>query len=145
MIETYEYDSVKDKSSQDRTGGFWGRVGSDEQAEQDEALVAPTAKEYGSMLHILSKSKDSKRGSNWERSMELLRDAQENEFPIAEVSFQTGGWVALSPLAPPLPLFFFFCRSATGVRGARGDTDGGHVRWCGGAVKRRWRSFFFQC
>lgn len=90
MIENYEYDSVKDKSSQDRTGGFWGRAGSDEQAEQDEALVVPTAKEYGSMLHILSKSKDSKRGSNWERSMELLREAQENEFPIAEASFQTG-------------------------------------------------------
>lgn len=91
MIESYEYNSVKDKSqSQDSTGGFWGRVGSDEQAEQDEALVAPTPKEYGSMLHILSKSKNSERGSNWERSMELLRDAQEKEFQISELSFQRG-------------------------------------------------------
>lgn len=90
MIVDYEYESVKDKNQDKAGGGFWGRVGSDEQAELDEALVTPTAKEYGSMLHILSKSKDSKRGSNWERSMELLREAQENEFPISELSFQTG-------------------------------------------------------
>lgn len=95
MIENYEYESVKVKAkdkdnSQGTPTSFWGRVGSDEQAEEDEASVAPTAKEYGSMLHILSKRKDKKRGSSWERSMELLGEAQENEFPIAEVSFQTG-------------------------------------------------------
>lgn len=87
LIENYEEDS--DKAVERK--GFWKKerpAGGEEEPEGYE--VAPTAKEYGSMLHILSKSKDVRRGANWERSMELLREAQEHEFPISESSFQTG-------------------------------------------------------
>ncbi len=90
MIENYEEDASSDKV-EEKTG-FWKKertkLGGEEQPEGYE--VAPTAKEYGSMLHILSRSKDVQPGANWERSMQLLREAQENEFPIDEGSYHTG-------------------------------------------------------
>lgn len=101
MMENYEEDSssLSSDRAEEKTrfwkkergrGGGRERPGGDEQPEEEVYEVAPTAKEYGSMLHILSKSKDVQRGANWERSMQLLREAQENEFPIDEGSFQTG-------------------------------------------------------
>ena len=57
-------------------------------SEKDD--VTPTAREYRSMLHMLSLSKDVPRGANWARSVELLKEAQELEYRLTEVSFRTG-------------------------------------------------------
>ena len=56
----------------------------------DKDDMAPTAREYRSMLHMLSLSKDVPRGSNWARSVELLKEAQDMEYRLTEVSFRTG-------------------------------------------------------
>lgn len=52
--------------------------------------IQPKAREIRSMLHMLSKSKDQEKGDRWEASLALLRDAQETELRLTEVSYNTG-------------------------------------------------------
>ena len=58
--------------------------------EFEDGTCKPTANEFRSMLHILSQSKDVERGANWERSVEILREAQALDLRLTEVSFNTG-------------------------------------------------------
>lgn len=51
--------------------------------------IQPKAREIRSMLHMLSKSKDQEKGDRWEASLALLRDAQETELRLTEVSYNT--------------------------------------------------------
>lgn len=98
-MESYEYSLDKsderwrdgEKASAWRGGD--GGISAEERLAKEEDRTAPTAGEVRSMLHILSHSRDTERGVNWERSMELLRGAQENELPISESSFQTGTYL----------------------------------------------------
>ncbi|CAM9273262.1 unnamed protein product, partial [Ectocarpus sp. 13 AM-2016] len=95
IMESYEYspDRSDDRWRDDEKAIGWrggdGGISADERMAKEEDRTAPTAGEYRSMLHILSHSRDAERGANWERSMELLREAQESELPISESSFQT--------------------------------------------------------
>lgn len=63
-----------------------------EEEMEDEAFM-PTANQYRSMLHMLSQSKEVERGANWERSVEVLREAQALDLRLTEVSFNTGAVV----------------------------------------------------
>lgn len=97
-METYDYDSDRydEKWREDEKPRKRNKRGGSAEAggrgwdPAEEERTAPTPGEYRSMLHILSNIKDGEPGSNWERSMELLREAQENEYPISESSFHTG-------------------------------------------------------
>ncbi|CAM9455508.1 unnamed protein product, partial [Ectocarpus fasciculatus] len=95
LMESYEYslDKSDERWRDDEKASAWrggdGGISAEERLAKEEDRTAPTAGEVRSMLHILSHSRDTERGVNWERSMELLREAQENELPISESSFQT--------------------------------------------------------
>lgn len=52
--------------------------------------ISPKAREIRSMLHVLSKSKEHEKGERWEESLALLREAQEMELRLTEVSYNTG-------------------------------------------------------
>lgn len=117
LMESYEYspDKSDDKWRDDEKVSGWrggdGGISADERMAKEEDRTAPTAGEYRSMLHILSHSRDTERGANWERSMELLREAQENELPISESSFQTGMYLHV------VCLFFVFQTGRTSTFG----------------------------
>lgn len=66
--------------------------------------IAPSAAEYRSMLHMLSliPEKEENKGENWEQSLALLREAQDLELRLTEVSFNTGSKrSACVPKSPP--------------------------------------------